>query len=557
MKFRRLILLSVFAITPLFAKKPKLTLVMVVDQFAYHELQKLKKYLTGGIGFMLKNGLVYEQCYMPHGYPQTAVGHAAFATGTLAKDHGLVGNQWINDKGKMIASDYDQDVETTAVFAKDGLHKQGKSAKNMRVDTLSDQVMLRSSPQERFEAIALSLKSRAAIAMAGHAGLPFWLDMETGWFTSSKAFMPNLPSWVMTFNRKHKVDELKTVKWDLAYQLKNPAYQFNNINNYNFAGSWGLKEHTGRIAGTTIELDAYNEEGLDEHGTYYTLSAMPYGNKLLTELAKNCIDTYADYKKPENLLLWVSYSGLDKIGHPYGPDSLETIDMIYHTDKSIQDLIDHATKRYGAQNITLVLSADHGIMPLPEIVKEEGYTAARRISATELVNSVNNHIKKKLDVGNVIEACLGNQLYVNHTIFDSLPTEKQKNLLKEAKKIVTGIPGILRAWTFDELAQANYELKLNDLEAYFQNQLVPGRSGEIIMQVRPFTLIAYEKTGVAHTTPYDYDTHIPLVIYRSDLKAQQITKRVYAQQLAPTLAYLLDVPRPSASTFNLLPGIGK
>ncbi len=549
MKLRKLLLVGLF-FCPLKAKKSDLTLVIVIDQFAYHQLQRLKKHLTGGIGYLLKNGIVYEECYMPHGYPQTAVGHTSISTGALPKDHGIIANIWQEKHNKLVFADADDHKKAGILNSK--THKYGRSAHHLLVDTLSDQLVLRSSPEARCEAVALSLESLPAISLAGHAGTPFWFDSHTGQFTSSKAYMASLPSWVNKFNTDQNLPALTTIKWNLAYPSKSPAYQFNNIHNYEFTGKWGIKSPPTAIAGTVIKIDQ------DAKAPYKAVMRTPKGVQLITNFAKSCIDTYVDYKKPDRLLLWVSYSTIDTAGHPFGPDSMEAIDLLYHIDRNIQQLLDHASKRFGPQNVTFALVSDHGVMPIPEIARSQGYAPAQRILAADLIKSINDHIKKKLNIDNAVSYCIANQLYLQHSSFDALPADKQTKLLQEIKKFVLTIPGILRAWTFNELKHSNYDLNQGDIEAYFRNQLMQGRSGDIILQVRPYILITDAEYGTSHTSPYDYDTHIPLVLCkRNALAAKRITQKVFAQQLAPSLAYLMEIPRPSASTFKLLPGIEK
>jgi hypothetical protein len=73
---------------------------------------------------------------------------------------------------------------------------------------------------------------------------------------------------------------------------------------------------------------------------------------------------------------------------------------------------------------------------------------------------------------------------------------------------------------------------------------------------QPYCLITNYPKGCTHNTPYDYDTHVPLILYQSgSLEQKQILHRVWIPQLAITLAKLLGVQHPAASTFELLPGI--
>ena len=176
-------------------KSPQLTIVIVIDQFAYHELQKLLPHFTGGIKFLHDKGIRYINAIHPHGMPETGVGHTSIGTATLAKDHGIIGNSWIDPQGNNVACDADNSPYA-AVFSPEGTYDFGVSPKNIMVDTLSDQLAISSYPHAQNLVYSLSLKSRSSVGMAGRLGKALWFDPKTGHFTSSKVYFNELPDWV-------------------------------------------------------------------------------------------------------------------------------------------------------------------------------------------------------------------------------------------------------------------------------------------------------------------------------------------------------------------------
>ena len=123
------------------------------------------------------------------------------ATGTYASVHGIVSNRWFNQKGEAVESDSDT-AQNAAVFSPTGLYSYGKSARNILVDTFSDQLMLHSYNDAKNTVWSLSLKGRAAITMAGRLGRAIWHDSKTQTFTSSKAYFSTLPQWVRAFKKE-------------------------------------------------------------------------------------------------------------------------------------------------------------------------------------------------------------------------------------------------------------------------------------------------------------------------------------------------------------------
>ena len=133
------------------------------------------------------------------------------------------------------------------------------------------------------------------------------------------------------------------------------------------------------------------------------------------------------------------------------------------------------------------------------------------------------------------------------------PTE-QKEIILHLKKYLLKQPGILRVWSFNELQNAPFQPE--QLGEFFKNQLYPGRSGQLIVQTQPYSFLTSYPHGTTHWTPYKYDTHIPLIVcQRGTTKQKVVSTRVWSLQVAPTIAHLLHIPAPSATTVSRLPGL--
>ena len=144
-------LILTLALNPSYAQEhtqPKLTVILVIDQFAHHILKKIEPHLKGGIAWLLNKGTVYTNAYFPHAVPRTSVGHVALNTGTYAKDHGIVNNAWFDNNNNKIACD-DDATECAAVLAPDGFYPYGKSACKIKVDGISDQFVQQSQPEHK------------------------------------------------------------------------------------------------------------------------------------------------------------------------------------------------------------------------------------------------------------------------------------------------------------------------------------------------------------------------------------------------------------------------
>jgi len=522
-------------------KPPRLTVVLVVDQLAHHYIDKLYPYLKYGLRYLIDHGVCYTNAYWTSGQPGTATDHAGLNTGVNANYHGFVSNTWY-ENGKKVACD-DDDSVGARVISPDGVYDYGKSAQRLMVDGLSDQCVLQTQPRSAFAAYSISFKSRSAIATAGKLGKPLWFDCHSGIFTSSKAYFDALPQWVKIFNNENRASDIGSVVWEPMYPRSPYAYQFSNIDNYEYTRS------KATILGQTLAVpDATNSEN-----PYHLFEKTPFANQLILDCALECIKKHVSRKHRDRLLLWVCLSPLDKIGHQYGSNSMEAIDMIYHLDKQLQQFMRKTLRVIGKHELIFALTADHGIMPIPELLHdEEGLTIARRIDRVEFVKKINDLIKEKHAFENIVLNYKGQELVLDQTALEKIDSAQRIAIINDVRLCALKEPGIKNAWIYDELLRL--PTQPGTLEDNIKKQLFRGRSGSVVIEPYPYTTITHWPQGSSHKTPYNYDTHVPLIVFHpGKFEKRYVRERVCPLQLANTLAEVLNIPKPSASTCEILP----
>lgn len=530
------------------AVPPKLTVVMVIDQFAYSYLPKLRPFLRYGLKELFDTGILYTNAYHAHGVPETTPGHHAIGTGTLPKDHGAVYNQWFEEAYKK--EHYADDHSPKGAM----LNKSapGQSPHKTQIEGLSDQYVKEAPQDTKHHVWALSLKSYPAIAMAQQRGKALWFDNVHGGFTSSKWYFDALPGWIDAWNKKHSLANTHEITWKTAYPLKHKAYGFDHIRNYEFAG------FANSMIGSPIKIDhpqktTGSTEHQEKNNPFEMYLKTPRAAQDLVSIAKACISKNVT-QSSDNMLLWISFSNLDLVGHYYGPDSMECIDTIYHLDQQIKELMDFARSHVGAKKCLFALTADHGICPIPELSHKRGNTLACRIMAPKLIKDLNAHIKEKHQVDDFIKKFEPNFFLTNKELIATLTTELTKEILADVKAYLLKQKGIAKVWTLEELEAAPFAE--HQIEHFYKNQLYPNRSGDIFIMPRAHCLITNYEKGTSHSSPYEYDTHVPLVLYQKGyLERKNIEHKVFITQLVPTLAKILNVNKPSGAVTALLPGI--
>lgn len=524
------------------ANHPRVTIIIVVDQLAAHYFAKLSCFFNYGFKELIEKGSVYQNAHHPHAMPSTGPGHAALSTGCYPKDHGIIGNNWCTPQGILVSCDDDDPCKAAVINPVTGrCYHYGKGPANIMTDSISDQFMMSDQPDTQRAVFSISLKSRASICTATKMGKAIWLDGKTGHFTSSKFYFNQLPLWLKEFNRQHNLSTLSKVHWPLFYDKNSPAYDFKNIDNYAFA-------QRPSIVGTSITIN---------HSAKYPFALFdmtPAANQLIFDLASSCIKTQLQQNPCRELLIWVCLSPLDIVGHTFGPESREAIDMIYHLDYQIQQFMNTIHSILESKDVLFVLTADHGVSPIPELLEQEGYPSARRINYADLVPALNQSIKDKFEIDSFVDNCMSAQLYIKEKKLKKLSPEQQTESLSLLKKILQNHTGIKTVWTVPELQSRSFPT--NAIEFFYKNQIYPERTGTLIVQPFPYCVIDNHYLGTGHRTPYAADTQVPLILYqKNSILSQRISENVWTLQLAPTLAHFMGIAKPSACIVPILPGI--
>ena len=476
-------------------KRPKLVVAIAVDQFRYDYLVRFKSEYTGGLRELWSKGAVFTNARYEHFPTVTAIGHSTFLTGATPSVSGIVGNDWWDrELGKNVTSVSDE--ATQMLGGKAGV---GASPRKMRVSTVGDELKI--STGGKAKVIGISLKDRSAILPAGHsADGAYWFDNRTGNFVSSTFYFADLPAWVKDYNGKRPGDRFRGAKW-LNHVLPGAA----------------------------------------DEKLYAALAPSPFGNDLVLEFAERAMAAEQLGKRDTTDLLAVSFSSNDYVGHQMGPDSPEVREVSLQTDRILEKLLKAVDAQVGLANAVIVLTADHGVAPLPE-VNQTRRMPGGRLQPGSIFNAVNAALTKKWGEGKWILSPSEYSLYLNWELI------RQKGLSPDEVADVTRdaaleVPHVLRVYTRRQLMNGQ------SLEDQLGKRVMHGfdvkRSADITILLEPYWV--YIQKGATHGTTFSYDAHVPVIFMGPGVRPGKYHQPIAVNDIAPTLATLLEVETPSGS----------
>ena len=507
--------------------RPKLVVLLVVDQMRGDYIDKFEGQWTGGLKRLVREGAWFREAAYPYAATETCVGHSTIATGALPATHGMVANAWWDrDSGKIVTCTFDPKANNIAYGG--ATTPEGDSARRMLVPAFAEELRLQSGGATRI--VTFSLKARAAITMAGHkADAVTWF--ENGFWTTSTAF-GSMP-FVESFSKAHPVAADWGKTWSLS--LPESSYLYDEKATGAVApGGWELMfPHPLRGMPDSSGPDA---------AFYLQWAASPYADTYLTKMAEDAVDQLGLGKSGGTDFLGVSYSSVDYVGHAFGPRSWEIQDVLVRLDKDLDELFQHLDRKVGRGNYIVALSADHGVVPTPEDMQKTGVDAG-----VLYVPELSERIEKALEPFNypkpAIARVAGTEVYFSPGTYDRLKTDPAAaRAVLDAIRSVPGVREVYRAEEVQDRPATESPLRTAEALGYF-----PGRSGDLLIVPKPYYLVAGAPEGkprdfgTGHGTPYSYDQHVPVLFMGWGVERGEYFGPVTPADIAPTLAALCGV----------------
>ncbi len=513
------------------ADNPKLVVGIVVDQLRYDYIPLYwDKFEEDGFKRLVEQGFSFNNNHFNYFPTYTGPGHASVYTGATPSVNGIVGNAWYDrniDRSMYVVSD-----STVSPIGTDS--DAGKmSPRNLSSTTVTDELKS-ASPESKV--IAVSIKDRGAVLPAGHLGdAAYWYEGETGNFVSSSWYVSELPEWLRDFNDRELAKDFASRTWETLLPMD--QYTESSADNRPYEGTF--ENEDAPVFPHNLRANRGDEYGI--------ISSTPFGNTLIAELAKSAIEGEDLGSGDVTDFLSVSFSSTDYVGHMYGPHSVELQDTYLRLDRNIAGLLDYLDQQVGKGNYLVMLTSDHGVVDVPQELIDKNLPGGY-FDSDKAVDELEEFLKTEFGNEEWIEDYTNQQVYLDRNLVDenglSLKVVQQKaaDFLLQFQ----GVKSTNTAYNYQ------YERYSSGQEAMYQRGFLYDRSGDVFIQLKSGWLDSDYPTGTSHGSPYNYDTHVPLLFYGWNVPEGETSRKTAIPQIAPTISNMLNISLPSGSEANIL-----
>ncbi len=516
---------------------PRLVVSVVLDQVGSWVLERHLHLLhpDGAIRTLMARGLWVHRATYAYAGTYTGPGHAAVYTGAPPADSGIVANRrWDRGRARIVG------------VVDDGAHAEFNSGGHtfvspaaLRADTVAD--ALRASARARGQTTAIaavSMKDRGAVIPGGlHPDLALWYSEDAHGFTSSTYYGAALPDWVTRWNAANPPAERYAAPW---VPLDRAVLQGLGVPDDDAGeGNW-------RGLGITFPHALATTEN-----PYATFLATPQSAEYLFDMARAVVRELRMGQHTAPDLLMVSVSSTDYVGHVFGPESWEAVDNLVRVDLALGRFLQELDR---TTPVAVLVTADHGVMPLVEHSRRQGYPGASRIEFEHVVAAGERAVDAALGPGDWVASFVQPFVYLTPAALE--PAVRARAMAAAAQGIAQ-VPGVAAVYPAAEAAQ--WRSDPDRVRRAVALSIDPAAAGDLFVVPADHSVVDEklpQGAGTSHGSPYPLDQEVPVIVAGPGVSHGEVTEPVDFARTAATLAALLGIEAPTHARVDALPGVG-
>ena len=519
--------------------KPKLVVMVVVEQMRYEYLERFSPHFSsGGFKKLLSDGTQCADAHVNFAYEYSASSFASLSTGTTPANHGIIGNSWysrkLNSKVHSVGDD------NYPCIGDDAHDEYQVSANNLIASTYGDELMLQSFGRSR--SYTISIDQQAAVLCAGHhSNGVFWMNEYTGNWMSGTYYNKTLPSWLYAFNNKGFANLYINRTWNTFLPIE--KYRESSRDDAKF--EIGIKNQT---------IFPYQLSRMkDSYKPYKILKITPFGNTYTKDLAIELIENEKLGKGDYTDFLTIAYTATEEIGNRFGCVSKEIEDTYIRLDFELMFFLNYLETHIGKDNFLFVLTSNHGMSISPKYDLQKSMKLGI-FKPTETMYLLDKYLDVTFGEDDWIENYQSLQIYFNNSALrkHNVSLAEIEDDCTEFLQQISGIQTVVGSvWL------ANHNFCSNDIYRYVDNSYNPERSADLFLVLKPGWGEQSVETVGSHLSPYNYDTHIPLIWYGWKMEPKILKQRVELTDIIVSLCNITKTSKPNMATGKLIENLTK
>jgi arylsulfatase A-like enzyme len=231
--------------------------------------------------------------------------------------------------------------------------------------------------------------------------------------------------------------------------------------------------------------------------------------------------------------------------------------MTLRSDLIIKELLAYLDAKVGKDRYVVVVSADHGVAPIPEVARQQGKPGAR-LSVRQLTGKAAEHLQQHFAPQDtllpwILAATDEGWIYLNHGVLGErkLSAAKVEQVLADWLREQAGV---LAAYTRTRLAGGPFTD--DPIGESVRGSFFPDRSGDVAVVLQPYHVaMSWGVHGTNHGSPHPYDTHVPLLVYGCGIRPGIHTEPVTPLAAAAIVARAMGLPPPRGAMYPVPEGL--
>lgn len=496
------------------AARPKLLVVISVDQFSADLFSEYRSLFSGGLR-RLTQGAVFPAGYQSHSATETCPGHSTILTGARPARTGIIANNW-----------YDQSVPRADkyVYCSEDPRVPGSDSRNytvsdyyLRVPALGD-LMRQADPRSRV--VAVAGKDRAAVMMGGRGPNERWWYSDGAFRTHAGRAAPPAVTAANQAVTRALAAPRGPVPLAPVCAARARAVPVEG-------GSAPVGD--GRFARPAGHLRLFR--------------ASPDLDSAIVTLASRLRAAMRLGQGEATDLLIIGASATDYVGHRFGTQGSEMCLHLLALDRTLGALFTELDRT--GIDYAVVLTSDHGGLDVPERARLQGMPAADRVDPALQARTLSAAIAGRLGLeGRVI---LGDGAFGDFYLGAQLSPADRRRVGEEALRIWRAHPQVFTVFSRDEIAASPPPSGPPDGWTLLQRARAsfdPERSGDFYVVLRPQITPFRDTTNdvATHGSIWDYDRRVPILFWRRGMAGFEQPLAVETVDIMPTLAGLIGLP---------------